>query len=91
MPYIPHTQRDQERMMRAVGIDDVDELFGDIPGSLKLEKALDLPEPLSEMELIAELNEIANANRGVDHYISFLGPVHGPLRAQRSQSPGHQV
>ena len=73
MPYIPHTQRDQERMMRAIGIDDVDELFGDIPGSLKLEKALDLPEPLSEMELIAELNEIANANRGVDHYISFLG------------------
>ncbi|NLU42863.1 MAG: aminomethyl-transferring glycine dehydrogenase subunit GcvPA [Firmicutes bacterium] len=73
MPYIPHTPRDQERMMRAIGIGAVDELFRDVPESLRLRKQLDLPEPLSEMELVAELNEIANANRGVDHYTSFLG------------------
>jgi glycine dehydrogenase subunit 1 len=60
-------------MMCAIGISDVDELFRDIPESLRLKKPLDLPGPLSEMELIAELREIAGANKGVEHYISFLG------------------
>ena len=73
MPYIPHTPRDQERMLRAIGIGAVDELFHDVPDSLRLKEQLDLPEPLSEMDLVSELNEIANANRGVDHYISFMG------------------
>lgn len=73
MPYVPHTPRDQGRMMCAIGISDVDELFRDIPESLRLKKPLDLPGPLSEMELIAELREIAGANKGVEHYISFLG------------------
>ena len=40
MPYVPHTPRDQGRMMCAIGISDVDELFRDIPESLRLKKPL---------------------------------------------------
>lgn len=41
--------------------------------SLRLAEPLNLPPPLSEMELIRELSLIARRNRGVDYYTSFLG------------------
>lgn len=73
MPYIPHTPSDRERMARTIGIEDIDELFDSVPESLRLAEPLNLPPPLSEMELIRELSLIARRNRGVDYYTSFLG------------------
>ena len=60
-------------MARTIGIEDIDELFDSVPESLRLAEPLNLPPPLSEMELIRELSLIARRNRGVDYYTSFLG------------------
>jgi glycine dehydrogenase subunit 1 len=73
MPYIPHTRPDRERMAETIGIRDMEELFRDIPDSLRLTEPLDLPPALTEMELTRELSRMANHNNGVDHYICFLG------------------
>jgi glycine dehydrogenase subunit 1 len=70
MPYGPHTSEDRERMLAALGIASVDELFADIPSDLRA-SGLDLPPPEAEIDLAARLRELAGRNR-VD-LASFLG------------------
>jgi glycine dehydrogenase subunit 1 len=70
MPYGPHTSGDRERMLAALGIGSVDELFADIPEPLRA-SPLELPEPEPELELAARLQGLANRNR--TDLASFLG------------------
>src|SRR6476659_7704587 len=70
MPYGPHTAGDRERMLAALGIASVDELFADIPVELRASR-LDLPEPEPELELAARLQGLAARNR--TDLASFLG------------------
>ena len=70
MAYGPHTTEDRARMLRAIGVDSIDDLFADIPASLR-SSGLDLPAPESEVELASRLSGMAARNR-VD-LISFLG------------------
>ena len=70
MAYGPHTKEDRARMLEAIGVASVDELFADIPASLR-SSGLDLPAPEPESDLAARLSALADRNR-VD-LISFLG------------------
>jgi glycine dehydrogenase subunit 1 len=70
MAYGPHTPQDRAAMLAAIGVASVDELFADIPSSLRA-SGLDLPEPESEVELSDRLRALANRNR-VD-LVSFIG------------------
>ena len=70
MPYGPHTPGDRERMLAALGISGVDELFDDIPTELR-SAGLDLPEPEPELQLAARLQAMAARNR--TDLASFLG------------------
>ncbi|MEX2010964.1 MAG: aminomethyl-transferring glycine dehydrogenase subunit GcvPA, partial [Chloroflexota bacterium] len=70
MPYGPHTADDRERMLGALGISSVDELFADIPEPLRA-SPLALPEPEPELELSARL--AALAGRNLTGLASFLG------------------
>ena len=70
MAYSPHTPADRERMLAAVGVDSVDDLFADIsprfrPGSFEI------PPPLVEQQVRAELARLAARNRIAE--VSFLG------------------
>ena len=70
MAYGPHTPADRERMLAALGMASVDELFADIPEALRSSPLrLDPPEP--EQALMARLADLAGRNR-VD-LASFLG------------------
>lgn len=73
MKYISLTPQDQAAMCQTLGIAGVDELFSDIPSTLKLNRKLDLPEALSEMELERSLKETANKNRLGGEKGFFLG------------------
>ena len=70
MPYGPHTGADRQRMLAALGIDSVEELFADIPAELRA-SPLDLPGPEPELELAARLRDLAGRNR--TDLVSFLG------------------
>jgi glycine dehydrogenase subunit 1 len=51
MPFNPHTPADERAMLDAIGVRSIDDLFDEIPASLKV-KALDgVPPGLSEMEV----------------------------------------
>jgi glycine cleavage system P protein (glycine dehydrogenase) subunit 1 len=70
MPYGPHAPDDRERMLAALGIASVDELFADIPEGLRA-SGLDLPEPEPELLLAGRLQGLAARNR--TDLASFLG------------------
>src|SRR5512141_1828386 len=70
MPYGPHTAGDRERMLAALGVASVDELFADIQEALRASR-LDLPGPEPELELAARLQSLAGRNR--TNLASFLG------------------
>ncbi|HXG39429.1 MAG TPA: aminomethyl-transferring glycine dehydrogenase subunit GcvPA, partial [Candidatus Limnocylindrales bacterium] len=62
MAYQPHTAADRARMLAALGIESVDELFADIPPDLRASR-LELPEPEPELVLGRRLAELAARNR----------------------------
>jgi glycine dehydrogenase subunit 1 len=70
MAYSPHTQADHERMLAAIGVDSIEDLFADIPAAVRAER-FDLPPPLTEQEVRGELSRIAERN--ALPRISFLG------------------
>ena len=70
MPYGPHTADDRERMLTALGLTSVDQLFDDIPADLRASR-LDLPPPEPELDLAARLQWLAGRNR--TDLASFLG------------------
>ena len=70
--YIPSTIDEQAEMLSALGINTIDELFADIPKEFR-NPTLDLPTPLSEMEIQQELGQMAAKNRPMGSGPSFLG------------------
>lgn len=73
-PYIPNDAEEiRRRMLSTVGVDDVEELFSDIPGEARLKGPLKLPKPLSEVEVIGEVYRTLGRNRTVREITSFLG------------------
>ena len=70
--YIPNTAADRQEMLQTLGIGSVEELFADIPEALR-NPPLDLPPPMSELELRAELGSLASQNLQLQDRASFLG------------------
>ena len=70
MSFVSHTQDDREKMLSAIGVDTVDELFRSIPSDLR-SPSLDLPPGRSEMEVTKVLSNLANRN--YTHLVNFVG------------------
>ena len=75
--YFPHTKEDIKQMLDVVGVGSLDELYADVPESVKLKADYELPEEMSEMEVrdlfaaIADFSEplVCFAGAGCyDHY-----------------------
>jgi glycine dehydrogenase subunit 1 len=71
--YIPNTDDDIKLMLKTIGVKSVDELFADIPDNVLLKKLLDLPDPVSEIELMAELRDMAKMNLSAYDSAYFIG------------------
>jgi glycine dehydrogenase subunit 1 len=72
MAYIPHTESERQEMLAVIGVKQIDDLYEDIPADVRFPD-LDLPDAVSEMEIIAELQALSEANLDVNHTTSFLG------------------
>ncbi|MEA1971152.1 MAG: aminomethyl-transferring glycine dehydrogenase subunit GcvPA [Thermodesulfobacteriota bacterium] len=73
MRYLPHTEEDVSSMLRAVGAEDMDDLFSMIPGSCKMDGNLNLPEALTEWELNTLMNNISKKMAVSPAYKIFMG------------------
>ncbi len=74
-PYIPNSQPEVKReMMQEIGIEDIEELYADIPTKYRLNKTLSLPEKaLSEFEVKKHINALLSKNISNNEMPIFLG------------------
>ena len=72
MRYIPETKREQEQMLKDIGLNSVDELYSMVPKEVLL-KELDIPEGKSEMEVLEDLQKIAGKNLVYDQIYRGAG------------------
>ena len=61
--YIPHTPDDIRQMLDKIGVNSVDDLFADIPESVRLQKEYELPEAISEEEIRAYFKALGEQNQ----------------------------
>jgi len=73
MDYIPHSNKEIREMLSFLGVKSLKDLYSKIPYEMKQKRELNLPEPLSELELLRRLKFISNKNTSVNRKISFLG------------------
>jgi len=70
--FIPHTDQEREDMLHAVGVKRIEDLFEAIPPKHRFPK-LNLPPAMTEMEIMAQLQDLANANESTRDLACFLG------------------
>jgi glycine dehydrogenase subunit 1 len=73
MPFTPHTTEEKKAMLKEIGVVSFNELIKTIPKSVQFKGKLNLPKPIAELEAKKLLSEIANTNRNLSEYTSFLG------------------
>jgi glycine dehydrogenase subunit 1 len=72
MSYISLSDKDKIEMMSRIGISSVEELFETIPKDIRLKRELNVPSPLTEIELIHRFEKLAQENK-YKEFLSFLG------------------
>jgi glycine cleavage system P protein (glycine dehydrogenase) subunit 1 len=74
MAYIPHTAEQKQEMLRALGLERIEQLFEEqIPTALLLDRPLDIPPGMSELELRRHFQALAGQNRSAGEQLCFLG------------------
>ena len=73
MSYIPNTSQDRQTMLEAIGVDSINDLFAMVPDALRLDRSLDLPAAMGEMELSAHMVGLAAQNTPAGRAACFLG------------------
>jgi len=73
MRYLPLTNEDRENMRGVIGIENVNQLFGNVPNSVSLDPNFNLPNHKTEMEVGRILSGIANKNMNSNQVPFFLG------------------
>jgi len=59
MPFIPHSEADVRSMLQAIGVGSIEDLFDEIPASLRISKLERVPEGLGEMDVTRLMKERA--------------------------------
>jgi glycine dehydrogenase subunit 1 len=70
--YIPHTEDERRVMLESIGKHDLEDLFSVVPQKYRFPN-LELPPGLTEMEVLEQIQDLAQANNTCDDLICFLG------------------
>ncbi|MCA0985998.1 aminomethyl-transferring glycine dehydrogenase subunit GcvPA [Guptibacillus algicola] len=71
--YLPTTERDKKEMLETIGVNSIEELFADIPESVRFKGDLKVEKQLFEPELIRYMSKLARKNVNTIENASFLG------------------
>lgn len=80
--YIPSTKEERLEMLKAIGLEQFEQLYADVPEQALLKELKGVPEGKSEMEVLRKMSEMADKNRvfktilrgagAYDHYIPAI-------------------
>jgi glycine dehydrogenase subunit 1 len=71
-PYLPQTDRELGEMLEAIGVPSLEALFEDVPQGYRF-PGLNLPQAVSEMEILTELHALAEKNKSTACFDTFIG------------------
>ena len=63
MKYTPHTEEDIRQMLDRIGIGSLDELYAEVPESVRFKGDYDLPEGMSEIEIRQFFDRLSTRNK----------------------------
>ena len=82
MSYVPSTEEERRKMLAVLGVRDYRELYRDVPDEVYLDRPLNIPPGMSELEVSWKIREMAEENRvfpvvlrgagAYDHYIPSI-------------------
>lgn len=70
MPFVPHTEQEIADMLAAIGVQDIDSLFDEIPKQLRIDRLQNVPSKISEMEIARLMKARANQD---GRPLNFIG------------------
>ena len=70
--YLQNTDKDRQAMLDKIGVKDILDNISDNPKNVLREGKMNLPEPLSEMEIVKELGKMAAKNTTASLVTYFL-------------------
>jgi glycine dehydrogenase subunit 1 len=73
MRYLPHTPEDIAQMLQTTGVRSLDDFFSVIPAECRRSRPMVLPEPLTEWELNAHIDDLAGRMAAAPEAKVFLG------------------
>ena len=80
--FVPATDHDRKEMLSAIGINSIEDLFGQLPQEVMLKDGLNLPHGMSEMEVCKKMEGIAAKNtvfrvmfRGAGAYRHYIPSI----------------
>lgn len=96
--YVPTTKAERQEMLKAIGLNSIDQLYQDVPKSVRLNKPLDIPKGLSEQQVRQRMADIGGKNKvfslilrgagAYDHYIpAIVGAVTGKEEFSTTYTP----
>jgi glycine dehydrogenase subunit 1 len=60
-------------MLRAIGVESIEDLFADVPAELRMERPLDIAPGMAEQEVFDHLAALAARNRDAESEVTFCG------------------
>ncbi|MFT9845998.1 aminomethyl-transferring glycine dehydrogenase subunit GcvPA [Aneurinibacillus sp. REN35] len=71
--YLPMTKDDRQEMLSFLGVTSIEDLFADIPESIRVKGELAIPKAQSELEIVRHFGQLAGSNVHAGEYAYFLG------------------
>jgi glycine dehydrogenase subunit 1 len=71
--FAPHTEDDVREMLSDLGLASLDDLYAHVPPQVLIDHPLDVPDGVSEVELLEDLHSLSARNRHVDDLVCFAG------------------
>src|SRR5712675_1933233 len=73
MRYLPLTAIDRAEMLGVIGVDSIDALFADVPEAARLDRPVDLPKAIGEIEVERLISGMAARNIAAGSVPFFVG------------------
>ena len=73
-PYLPNsTEQTRKKMFEVIGVSNIEELYSDIPQTIRMREPLKIPRQRSQQEAEKEVQELLGKNTSMGENLSFIG------------------
>ena len=88
--YVPVTPEEEQSMLEACGLRSMDDLYADVPESVRLRAPLNIPQGMAEMSVRREMERLAGENRIFPHVFRGAGAYRHLIPAIVDTVTGHE-